>query len=147
MAYHFATLPDLKTLGPRIVVTITPSSALIRALTGSDELGDYASRKTPATMVIDTGAQTTMIDKAITKALGLRRHGTTTIISPGGERQCLTYDMDMTFDAHNHTLRNVRVVEGDFREKQGMDGIIGRDILENALFIYQGKNEQYTIAF
>lgn len=88
-----------------------------------------------------------MIDIAVAPFLGLVNHGNEKIVTPSGEKECLTFDINLTFASHNLLIPNLRVIEGDFKSKQGIDGLSGRDILKDALLIYQGWANQYTLAF
>jgi hypothetical protein len=146
MACLFSTSPNIAAFGPRITVLIRPSLALLKSLTDPVEIAKY-SKVFSATMLIDTGASCSAIDVAIAPFLGLTNHGTSKIQTPSGEKDHLTFDIDLNFTTHNYAINNLRVVEADLKTKQGIDGLIGRDVLKNALLVYQGWANQYTLAF
>ncbi|GEM_PF-1069872 len=146
MACLFSTSPNLAALGPHIAVKISPSSALRKALK-PEEAKQY-DKQFSAVMLIDTGASSSMIDIAVAPFLGLSHHGTAAIVTPSGAKDnCLTFDIDLVFEDHKISVQNLKVIEGDFKNRQGIDGLIGRDVLSNALLVYQGWANQYTIAF
>ena len=143
----FSTSPNLVDAGPRITVAVMASSAFLKSLKDPEEIRKY-DKQFSAVMLVDTGASCTMIDAAIAPFLGLTPHGTEKIITPSGLKDdCLTYDVDLIFSDHNIARRNLRVIESHLKQQQGIDGLIGRDILSNALLVYQGWANQYTLAF
>ncbi len=146
MPLQFSTSPDLHKIGPTITVKITPSAALLGTLTTPADIAKY-DKSFLATLMIDTGASCSMIDEGVAKALGLVNHGKDRVLTPSGERECFTYDINMVFIRNGRTFNNIRVVESDFKEKQGIDGLIGRDVLKDSLLVYQGMANQFTLAF
>jgi predicted aspartyl protease len=147
MASWSATSPDLRKLGPRIDVKIKSSSALLSSLKTPEEVAKY-NKVFSATMLVDTGASCSVIDKEVAKFLGLITHGEGTALGPSDtETKHETYDVDMHFLNSSHIVTNLRVMEGTFKIRQGHDGLLGRDILEKATLIYQGEANQYSITF
>lgn len=148
MTSTFSTSPDLKTLGPTITVKITPSSALKNSLTTPEEKAEYNRKTYSALMLIDTGSSCSVIDTGVASHLGLQPHGNKTVHTPGPSGGRTAYDIDLYFHDGKFHVQNLNVVESStLKSNQGIDGLIGRDILESAVFIYQGENGQYTLAF
>lgn len=141
------SVENLLVTGPRIVVKITPSSALLSVLSSnSTEMNSY-SKTYSAIMIVDTGASCSMVDSLVAQKLGLVNHGEEKIVTPSGERDCLTFDINIVFIGQNKTFHNLGVAESNFRNEQGVDGLIGRDILKSGLLVYQGESDQFTLAF
>jgi len=146
MACLFSTSPNITTLGPRVTVLIHPSSERLKSLTDPLEIAKY-DKIFSAIMLIDTGASCTAIDTAIAPFLGLVSHGISKVQTPSGEKDHPRFDIDLNFATHNFSIHNLNVIEADLKQRQGIDGLIGRDVLKNALLVYQGWANQYTLAF
>lgn len=146
MTSSYSISPDLRKLGPRIDIKIKPSSALLNSLTNPEDIAKY-SKVFSANMLIDTGASCSVIDKAIAPFLGLITHGESPAMTPGGETKHETYDVDLQFFGNGHTIKNLRVMEAEFKKRQGHDGLLGRDVLMSGILIYQGGANQYTLSF
>jgi hypothetical protein len=104
----------------------------------------------PARFLIDTGASVTGIDIALVQQLGLTPTGSMQIHTPstGGTPQSMPqYDVGISiphvaltryFHALAVTASNLRV--------QGIDGLVGRDVLAECLFIYAGPDNAYILS-
>lgn len=101
--------------------------------------------------LVDTGASCTCLDTSIIAALQLAPTGSASILSPttGAQpHQCSQYDVsiillhpDLSFN-----LSAVPVISADLK-MQGIMALIGRDVLENCLLVYDGKQKVFTLAF
>jgi hypothetical protein len=95
-------------------------------------------------MLIDTGAGMTCLCKTVIAQLGLQPTGSIGIHTPstqGVTHQCSTYDADLTFPTAP-TLRHIAalpLVESDF-SAQGIQGLIGRDVLKIFRMTYSGPD-------
>ena len=138
---------DLQKFGPIIPVFILPSASFIKTIKEKQpgDLEKY-TKGYRAQMLIDTGASCTVIDKNIPKILNLKHHGMVKISTPSSNsHDTLTYDIDLILIQNQYHASNIQVVEGDLKT-QGLDGLIGRDILKNVLFLYHGYTNQFTLA-
>jgi len=104
-----------------------------------------------ARMIIDTGASCTAIQETILKSLGLTPTGTSQILTPsskGAPITCATYDvlLSVYHEKHPLVLGTVAVIGSDF-SGQGIDGLIGRDVLQECLMIYDGTAGTFSLAF
>jgi len=142
------TPAGLRKLGPLVEVLIVPSSAYTKYLRDEGKGKEQKDNKIyKGTMLIDTGASTTAIDREVAEFLNLKHRGVTTISTPSSPaHECLTYDIDLMLPANNIRFANVQVIEGEFKTMQGISGLIGRDILSTTLLVYHGYSGHYTLA-
>jgi predicted aspartyl protease len=103
--------------------------------------------------LIDTGASCSAIDPAVSQALGLVSTGTVDICTPStsaANHACDQYDVLIAIymdppDVHIASV-TIPVISAPLAH-MGIQALIGRDILDQALLIYNGKSQQITLAF
>lgn len=83
--------------------------------------------------------------------LGLTPTGTTPILTPstGGQPvDAAQYDVSLFLFHQKATMRlgTVAVIESEL-EVQGFQVLVGRDVLENCLLVYDGQTGIFTLAF
>lgn len=102
--------------------------------------------------LIDTGASSTCVDPTCLDALGLSPTGQVPIHTPSTEagtpkihRQ---FDISLTLmhPGISYTFKTLAVVESHLVH-QGYHALIGRDVLKNCLFVYNGDEETFSLAF
>lgn len=103
-------------------------------------------------LLIDTGASCTCLDEGVIELLNLTPSGATPIQTPSTTESnphlCNQYDVSLIIP-HNALSRQfnaVPVIESKFSH-QGIDGLLGRDILNHCVFIYNGELGIYTLSF
>ena len=101
--------------------------------------------------LVDTGASCTCIDPSVLSSLQLTRTGLTPMHSPttgGIPAQTNLFDVSIVLinPKLSYTLQIVRVAE-TMLELQGIKGLIGREVLENCLLVYDGQHKIFTLAF
>jgi hypothetical protein len=101
--------------------------------------------------LIDTGASCTCIDPSVPLRLGLAPTGIAPMHTPSTGNQphmANQYDVSLVLlhPKLNLTHQTVPVAESQLA-LQGIQGLLGRDILRNCLFIYDGQNGSFTLAF
>ena len=117
--------------------------------------------------LVDTGASGTVVDPVLIAALGLTPKNFTPVASPttgppaAGQPLPLrpVYDVQLIL-IPSVTPRSVQLgpsgmmphmralsVIGTHMRHQGIDGLIGRDVLENMVFVYNGNTGTYTLAW
>lgn len=101
--------------------------------------------------LIDTGASCTCIDPSVPQRLGLAPTGVAPMHTPSTGEQPHTanqYDVSLVLlhPTLNMTLHTVPVAESQLAI-QGIQGLLGRDVLKSCLFIYDGQAAMFTLAF
>lgn len=105
--------------------------------------------------LVDTGASFTSVEPQVLSRLGLTPTGTIDIVTPStgqGFHTADTYDVDFVIAGPNQqdsplVLRNLRVAACELSLRQGIHALIGRDILERCILVYNGTTRAFTLAF
>ena len=131
-------LPVLRT-GVHVEVEIWLSAPRREMLFRKSKVPPPAVR---ATLVLDTGADTTMInDRILTGILGLDVRNQTkmeTASDVGVANLCDTYDVQLTIAPNAVAPWRIQPLEVLGKHLPNMDGMLGRDILNMAVFEYDG---------
>lgn len=142
---------NLSPAGAVLDVHVGVSQARRNALTAANQPVPTA---VPTRALIDTGASCTCIDQSILNQLGLSPTGTALIHTPstGAAPQTanqfdisllIVFGTPLRLLYGNHTIP---VVESDL-STQGIDALIGRDILAASLLVYDGETGLFTLSF
>lgn len=137
------TVPDLRGSGPFLSVSVAITAALEQALVAR---GNPVPNPQPMTALVDTGASTTVIQAGIAQALGLQPVGVVPTSTPSST------NVPMPLYAIRLLLPQSVVFETTALESpslvgQGIQGLIGRDVLSQAVLVYLGDANQFTLAF
>lgn len=104
--------------------------------------------------LLDTGASVTCVDPTVIAALGLAATGMTQMITPSTgavPHNAPTYDASFAIPAAPNQaaliFATVAVVESDLLSAQGFHALIGRNILSQCLFHYNGTMGLFTLAY
>jgi hypothetical protein len=105
-------------------------------------------------LVVDTGASLTSIDCTILQQLGLSATGVVPVHTPstqGLPHNANQYDISLTILGQAigtvaYISAALPVVDGQFKV-QGIDGLLGRDVLATARLIYLGPDSWYAMSF
>jgi aspartyl protease len=134
--------------GPLLDVTIGVSAPREAAL-------KKAGQPVPAPQVvrglIDTGASISAIDPAVLTALSLVPTGQTTILTPSTGNQahpCNQYDVRLTLSHPDLSfyISALAVIQSTLQQ-QGIQALLGRDILGHCLLTYDGKAGIFILGF
>ena len=136
-------VPDLIASGPVIQVSIGPSRELILSV-GSHA---HLEQPHPVTAIVDTGAQTTVLNPATVKQLHLKPVGKITIVTPSTTVpvECSRYHVNVYF-SKDYVAENVLAVEAPMGG-QPYQCLIGRDILRLGKLLYDGTANEFTLEF
>lgn len=145
---HFTR--QLTNNAPIITAVLRVTQARADALTAAQQPVPPPQRMTA---LIDTGASCTCVDPAIIQALNLSPTGSTQMFTPS------TGAAGHTTDQHDASLQIycmeqqapleipiIAVVASSLRI-QGIDALIGRDVLRYCLLSYNGQSGFFTLAY
>jgi hypothetical protein len=105
--------------------------------------------------LIDTGARGTAVDRTVVQSLGIPPSGTVLVhTSSTGQTpvRCnqfaVAVGIVMDDDHVHYPVRGVilQVTEMDL-SRQNIQGLIGRDVLDQGIFLYNGCHRTLTLAF
>jgi hypothetical protein len=134
---------DLETEGPRVTVTFGLTRAATQLLTSA---GQPVPPPVAATAMLDTGASGTAVRTGLLGPLGLNPVGLQDVLTPTTGATPVKYVTYAVLMAMPNGSINLTVVETELAG-QGIDALIGRDVLKHGLFIYQGHSSQFTLSF
>jgi hypothetical protein len=129
--------------GPALPVVLMPHPAFAQAL-------QAAGKPIPAPVqglaLIDTGATTTCIDGESAKSMGLAANGLARMASASHtSSDCLTYPVQLAFPVWNLQLECAKAM-GVRIKNQGFIVLVGRDLLQNRVMLYNGADGAVTLA-
>ncbi len=129
--------------GPIIPVVVLPHPAFAQAL-------QLAGKPIPAPVqggaMIDTGATTTCVDGEVAQSMGLAANGVAKMASASHDSsECNTYPVRLTFPIWNVNLDCGKAM-GVHIKNQGIIALVGRDLLQNCLLVYNGADGSVSLA-
>jgi hypothetical protein len=128
--------------GPIVSAFVSVSMPRRTALTTAGQPVPNAVR---ITGLLDTGASGTCIDPAVLTALGLTPTGTTLVLTPSTGATPVPaeqYDVSFVIPAPNGAplfSQTLAVTASELLVAQGFHALIGRDILSQCVFVYNGS--------
>lgn len=145
--------------GPILTAVVLASAPRLHAL---QKAGQPAPSPQTGRFLVDTGASGTVVDPALITALGLTPKNFRPVATPTTGRAPQmrpVYDVQMLLmpsvtprsvqlgpPGIMPHLRALDVLACEMRH-QGIDGLIGRDVLENVVLVYNGHTASYTLAW
>jgi predicted aspartyl protease len=104
------------------------------------------------TLIIDTGADSTMLSSQLMRSLGIEPTGQTRLLTSGSKgvpEPCNVYDIQL--EIANRTQPTWRIPALEVLalplENQGTDGMLGRDVLRLGILHYDGPRNQFTLDY
>jgi hypothetical protein len=135
---------------PTIIAVLKVTKARADALIASNQPVPPQQRMTA---LVDSGASCTCVDPAIIQLLGLAPTGSSLLFTPStGSKGHITDQFDASLQIYCTTEQSplelpiIAIVASDLRV-QGIDALIGRDVLRYCLFNYNGASGFYTMAY
>lgn len=136
-------LPSLHQQGPVLEVRIAVGKV------AEDVMVKQAQKPkdpAPAVAMIDTGATGTVVNTDLVERLGLQPVGVCNINTPSSAGvPCHEYLVRLVMPRHNVVIETIAI--GAPLHGQHIQCLIGRDVLQHAVFIYTGYNNTFTLSF
>lgn len=145
---HFSL--NLLADGPIVTVVVGISEARAKALGAA---GNTLPSPVPIRALLDTGASCTCLDPSVFAALGLTPTGSVNVNTPStGATPHVAdqYDISLAVSASSGPpllLLTVPAIACELLASQGFHALIGRDILESCILIYNGQTKSFTLAY
>ena len=141
---------SLAAMGPLIQIQIEVPSALAESLRLTNQ---PIPNPVDGVALIDTGATITSIHADILTGLGIQPIGIANVGTAGGPQQQSTYPARFTFPGTNLPGFELSQVIGCNLTGQmapgqrPIIGLIGRDVLANAVLVYNGSAGMFSLSF
>jgi hypothetical protein len=146
---------------PVVTGVITEDGAVISVLVGVSEnrrralqrVGFAVPPSVAVLAVIDTGSFATGLRPSIFDALGIQPFRTLPILTPSTKPDqphiCGQYDVSLTLVSGVNQLEipSVHAIGTDDFREEGIQGIIGRDVLKRCVLNYYGPHATFELAF
>jgi aspartyl protease len=137
--------------GPLLIATIGVSVPRMQAILAANAV---VPNPITGTFLIDTGASGTCVDDTFISQLGLQPTGVVPIMTPStgaGLHHCNQFDVSLfipgnSTNAGGHLIPAIPIIATHLKN-QGIDGLIGRDVIDNCTFIYNGTAKYFTLAY
>ena len=136
--------------GPLLEITVSVSRSRRYVLT---RFGLPVPQPVKVRALIDTGATFSCLDDSVFSRLDLSSKGTVPILAPttGAIYQLMNrYDVDLELLAtptqRLFLLEDFPVLEAPLAA-QGIEGLIGRDVLSRCVFVYDGTANTFSLSF
>jgi hypothetical protein len=136
--------------GPILAAVVAVSEARAAALRAA---GQAIPNAVPIRALVDTGASCSCIDPSVLAALALTATGSVSLRTPSTGSQPHDfdqYDVGLAIpgppDAQPLYRGTVPVVAANLTV-QGIQALIGRDVLSSCVLVYNGSTNLFTLAF
>ena len=136
--------------GPTLNVLIGPSLPLQQVLQAA---GQPVPPPVSVVLLVDTGATLTVVDAALIQPLGVNPTGAVMIHTPstaGNPVSMPQYDLMIYVpgapNSQGWLIDSIPVTGGSFAG-QAINGLIGRDIIDRGLLVYNGQSGHFTLAY
>jgi len=141
---------SLSAAGPLLAVMVGVSAPRAAAL---QRVGMVPPQYVRGTFLIDTGASGTCLDPNFVRSLGLVSTGSVSIQTPstaGNPVSCNQYDVSIFIPDHigqgGFFIGALPVIETPLAS-QGIEGLIGRDVIDRCTLVYNGSANMFTLAY
>jgi hypothetical protein len=136
------SIGNLRQAGPVLELQIAVTAAAEEAM---ERAGDPVPTPVRAIGMIDTGASVSLVRKGLLGPLGLHPVGVSRINTPGATSvACDQYEVRCVLP--NNVVFEIPVLEAPLYS-QHIQCLIGRDVLAQAVLIYIGYSNQFTLSF
>jgi len=137
--------PDpLKLQGPILNVEISLPQKIAEIY---DQTGKAIPAPKTGLALFDTGASNTCVDLKIIESLGIPSIGIQTVYTPQGSCQQDKYPAKISFPGTTLPAVEFGSIYGSTLQSQGIIALIGRDLLSNFVFTYNGPGGFITLSY
>ena len=137
-------------LGPILIVYLGVSTPRENALKAAKL---PVPQRVRGQFLLDSGASGTAVDSKLVQSLNLIPSGTVSIHTPstnGVPQVCNQYDISMFIptgtSVHGCIIGAIPIIESSFAS-QGIDGLIGRDLMDSWACFYNGPSKIFTLSY
>lgn len=97
--------------------------------------------------VIDTGADTSMVNDQHMRSLGVPPRGSRRVLTSAGEALCDTFDVELRIESRGEPPFLLPAIEILARPllNLSIDGMLGRDVLDRLVFTLDGPQQRFTL--
>jgi hypothetical protein len=139
----------LRQAGPLVAVQVEVPTLLAKYLSDS---GKPVPPPVTGWALIDTGATSTAVNEGTAVALGVCPVGTAKVGTAGGSQDQPVFPLKITLPQIPMAIEYEQVTGAKMDGMPVVNGkplilLIGRDVLERMVFIYDGPNGQITLGF
>lgn len=135
-------VPNLQAVGPIFELRIAVGAAVETVLRATSAT---IPPPVPAVAMIDTGATSSVIRQGLAIQLGLNPVGVTYINTPSSTNvACYEYLVRLVFP--NNVVFETTVIEAPL-QGQHVQCLIGRDVLSQAVLVYIGYGNLFSLSF
>lgn len=96
--------------------------------------------------LVDTGASITCVDRILLEALKIPSVGVSEVFTPSGRTQQNIYPVEISFPQANLPKISFNQVLGSKLKDQGIVALIGRDVLQDFILVYNGPGGFVSLA-
>jgi hypothetical protein len=145
---------------PYVTGSILPGGVIIDVVIGVSEgrqkvlanVGFPVPARKTIRAVIDTGSGVSGIDPRVLQALDLKPVGDMQINTPSTSHTphpCGEYLVSLSLLQSNQELHlpTFSVIDAVFQPDENIQALLGRDVLDHCLFIYDGQRQAFALAF
>lgn len=131
----------------RVMVTVTPVRRSALQTAGLPEPAPQI-----VTALVDTGASSCAVDRSVIEALDLSPTGSATVHTPssgvdGHPMNMYDVALHLVHPESGHVLSRALPVLESRLDHQGFQMLLGRDLLESCLLVYDGATKTFALAF
>ena len=133
----------LQQLGPRVQITLSPLEAQIKSFA---DKGETSPTPVVGWALIDSGASSTCIDQKTAQKAGLALVDSGPMTSATHQNEIVPiFAGRLNISGLPQNIETTRAYGANL-EPQGLIALIGRDMLANCLFVYNGPDGSFSLS-
>lgn len=133
---------DLAAEGPVIDLTLSVPKAVSDLIVAA---GDPVPAPVKLNALVDTGASHTVVKQGSLAGLGLNPTGVSGVTTPTSQNHpCSMYYVRLVLP--KNVVVETTVIEAPL-QGQAIEALLGRDVLQHGILVYNGVTDSFTLAF